>query len=81
MRHFDLPKALLLALYADSVQAFVQDSHRVLRAAMSRSNLLKRDTRVVQKFESEVAYVEGLRVVLLVSHRADFWRKHRPAKQ
>lgn len=59
MRYFELPSALLLAGYLSSVAAVTQDGHRVLRAATKRSDLLKRSTRISQKFESEVIYIEG----------------------
>ena len=60
MRFFQLPNALLLAVYTSSVAAAIHDGHRVLRAATKRSDLLKRDTRILQKFESEIVYIEGL---------------------
>ncbi|KAL1609571.1 hypothetical protein SLS59_001077 [Nothophoma quercina] len=59
MRFFQLPNTLLLAVYTSSVAAAIQDGHRVLRAATKRSDLLKRDTRILQKFESEIVYIEG----------------------
>ncbi|KAF1931913.1 uncharacterized protein M421DRAFT_406264 [Didymella exigua CBS 183.55] len=61
MRHLELPKILLLALYASSVGALVQDGNLILRAATRRSDLHKRDTRIIRKYESEVVYVEGTR--------------------
>ena len=71
MRHVDLPRLLWLAICANCVGALAQDGPRILRAATRRSDLLMRDTRIVQKFESEVAYIEGLSVLLQMSHRAD----------
>ena len=60
MRYFDLLNALLLAVYTSSVAAVAHDGHRVLRAATKRSDLLKRNTGISQKFESEVIYIQGM---------------------
>lgn len=60
MRYLAFPNLLLLAIaYVPSVAAVTHNGHRVLRAAMKRADLSKRDTRITQKFKSEVVYVEG----------------------
>lgn len=71
MRHFDLWKTLLIALYGSSTKALIHDGHRVLRAATRRADLLGRDSRITQKFKSDVVYVEGGRSPFPMLHRAD----------
>lgn len=47
-----------------------QTNDRVLRAAMKRSDILKRSSKIEQKFEIELPYVEGkvLRLHLQLIH-------------
>lgn len=60
MRYFELPNVLLLAGYLSSAVAATQQNHRVLRAATTHSKLLRRDTRITQKYETEVVYIESV---------------------
>lgn len=59
MRCCYFPTTLLFAVYAGSIAAATTNSHRVLRAATKRSDLLKRETKITQRFESEVVYIDG----------------------
>lgn len=59
MRFFELTNVLLLAGCLSSVAAEAHEHHRVLRAATTRSKLLRRDTKIERRFETEVVYIEG----------------------
>jgi hypothetical protein len=66
MHYFDLPHASVLLLAAclshGAVAASDADpqTHRVLRAATKRNDLYRRSLRVTKKFESELAYIQGI---------------------
>jgi hypothetical protein len=66
MHYFDLPHASVLLLAATLSHGAVAASdpnpqtHRVLRAATKRSDLSRRGLRVSKKFESELAYIQGM---------------------
>ncbi|KAJ4308075.1 hypothetical protein N0V94_009504, partial [Neodidymelliopsis sp. IMI 364377] len=61
MKYLDLPTALLLAscIASEVTATATHKTSRVLRAATRRADLLKRNTRIERRFESEVNYIDG----------------------
>ncbi|KAH3919920.1 hypothetical protein HBH56_020460 [Parastagonospora nodorum] len=61
MHFINLPHAcaiLLAAWLGQGVMATAPQAHRMLRAATKRADLYKRSTRIMKRFDAEVAYVE-----------------------